>query len=116
MSARRFTHVRLLNAVRVMSDGHLIVTVIMDGGPRRAYSPDYHEFEALPSAPSGITWAAPDYLYTVVDALVVDLLSGDRVKYYECDRDGTRRYEGLRYHDPERIAWLIETLKGRVIV
>lgn len=54
--------------------------------------------------------SAPAYLTTEANRLLVELLSSGRARFCEVDRDGNKRYEQLRYHEPERVAWLINIL------
>jgi len=108
LSKRRYSNVRVLTDVRVMSDGHYWLTVIMDGGPRRSYSPTFG-FEGRGWYP---TWEGPQYLIAETDRLIAEGCRNGTFRFYEHDQEGQRRYDGLRYHDPEQIAWWGETLGG----
>lgn len=107
-SQRRYSNVKVLTEVRCMSDGHYWFTVMMDGGPSRSYQPE-SGFEAVKRAWQ-LTWEAPKYLTTETDRLIAEGCREGRFKVYECDRDGYKRYDKLRYHDPAIFAWYAEHL------
>lgn len=108
VSKRRFSNVQVLTEVRCMSDGHYWFRVTMDGGPVRSYQPECG-FEAVAKAWQ-FTWEAPKYLIAETDRLIAKGCREGRFKVYECDRDGWKRYEDLRYHDPAMFAWYAEHL------
>lgn len=102
----RFTNVRLRKEVRVMSNGHYWFRVSMDGGRTRDYAPDTG-FDGLGNS---FSWAAPKYLIAETDRLIADGCATGYFVFYEHDQDGNRRYDNLRYHDPEHIQWWADHL------
>lgn len=53
---------------------------------------------------------APAYLTAAVNRQLVEALRAGRIKFFEYDRDKNKRYDNLRYHEPEAVEWLIKIL------
>lgn len=43
----------------------------------------------------------PKYAHAAIKALIADGIQRGGFKVYECDQDGNRRFDGLRYHDAD---------------
>lgn len=56
-------------------------------------------------------WRAPFYLTLEVMRQLQNWLKDGTLKVYEYNRDGVKRYEDLRYHEPAHLKWLIEEMK-----
>lgn len=105
MAQRRFTNIRVSSEVRVMSDGHFWFRVFMTGGVPRDYAIDLGFMEADNAPSSVMGWKAPKYLVEEVDKQIGVMFRDKTAKFYECDRDGWKRYDNLRYLDMDMVAW-----------
>ncbi len=102
---RRYTNIRVLLTFNVSSSSHAFFTVRWDGGSRE-YSPQIGWF-SLPKSWSDGWSQAPRYLTAAADACILRLLQSGDYRAYEYDRDGNKRYEGLRYWNDELKAEII---------
>lgn len=53
----------------------------------------------------------PNYVYETVERQILDMIRAGKLRFYECDRDGNKRYENLRYHSADSFEWVIKRLE-----
>jgi len=108
MRPRKYTNINILSEVYVDSSQTYHFMVQCDVWGKRLYNPNLLSyqigfgFDDLPNAPR--------YLKDKVKAKILERLKSPDAKFYEKDRDGWKRYTGLRYHDAESLARQIEYL------
>ncbi len=91
----KYRNIRVSPLFYVSSSGHGFFTVLWDGGSRD-YSLDF----GFHGRGQALEWnGAPAYLEAAVKAGILALLKSEDARPYEYDRDGVKRYEGLRYYD-----------------
>lgn len=92
MKPHKYSITGIASEVRIFSNGQYSFKVFIDGGTfwYRYYGPGF-----------GIEGfaAAPAYLYIAIKDAIADGIRDKKFKWYECDRDGNKRYSDLRYHD-----------------
>lgn len=104
---RRYQNVKAARAVYVNSLGqyHLEVwyeDVLLGKTIEREYCWDLLD-------PLGVK--APAYLERECERLFLARLKDDGTRFYEFDRDGHKRYTGLRYYDPADVAAIIGAIE-----
>jgi hypothetical protein len=92
---RKYTEILVSSSVYVNSQGDYTFSVRIKGYGHVKYDPSVG-FWTETAEPK-----FPKYVEEAVDEQVVQLLMGNDTVYYEYDRDGNKRYENFRYHDPE---------------
>lgn len=92
MKLRKYSVRGIATEVRIFSNGQYSFKVFIDGCTfwYRNYSPGF-TIDDFTNAPA--------YLYIAIKDAIADGIRDDRFKWYECDRDGNKRYGDLRYHD-----------------
>lgn len=118
MTYRKFINVRVWTHINISSSGHYFAEmsyteVDRDGKIRRTWSRDYCVSDDifLALSPYQDEWSAPKYVYEAVHSQLIDLHEKGKLKFFEYDRDKNKRYENLRYHEPEHWQWLVDHLK-----
>lgn len=105
--SRKYINISVSSEINVSSSGHFSVHVSWRGSKGRLYDFDCgfmtnHEYNA-------INWeGAPQYLIRETLRQIVEMITTRAAKYYEYDRDGNKRYENLRYYEPELAQWWAE--------
>ena len=111
MSKRTYSSVKVYSKVRCMSDGHHWFSVKLDytsgGYLTREYSPGYG-FDGLGYA---LGWTAPAYVEAMVKHEIGQMCRDNVFNVYECDRDGNKRRDDLRYHNADVFKWYAENYK-----
>lgn len=101
-----YTLTDVFTDVYCSSTGHYGVDVrISYRGHNRKRSYDFNGGFWLPQA--YIPATMPKYIERAVDERLRELYTAGKLRFYECDRDGNRRYDDLRYHDPRAFEWQI---------
>lgn len=102
---RKYTNITVSKHVYVTSTGHYEARVMWTGGMA------YYALGMGLLTTTGYTWdRAPKYLVSEAQRLIAEMFRDGSAKFYEYDRDHNKRYDNLRYHDPEVVAWWAERL------
>ena len=103
----KYQDFRVYNTVYVSSTGHYSFRVsFTENGKKTGRDYDYGLYYPLRRN-------YPRYVTSAVELEIAKLLKSGEAKFYEVDRDGNRRYEGLRYHMPELIPSMIKSLEQK---
>ncbi len=52
----------------------------------------------------------PKYVMDAIMREMLRLTTDEQLTFYEYDRDGEKRYDGLRYHEPEYFAAIVKAV------
>lgn len=98
MPQPKYTQVFVLSEVNVSSTRHYSFRVTIKEATRlhRVYYDGLKSFWTEKAYPR-----FPQYVVQECQRQVMSRLLSDDTRYFEYDRDGNKRYEELRYHDPE---------------
>lgn len=108
MISRKFSEVSVVHEIYCSSSfDHFVGIVYRENGEWR--SRDFWIDGRALLGKRGLSVEIPQYF---LDDILRGLLQAlkDGVKVCEYDRDGNKRFEGLRYHDPEWIQGRIDSL------
>lgn len=92
---RKYTEILVSSSVYVNSQGDYTFSVRIKGFGHVKYDPSVGFWTATAEP------KFPKYVEEAVDEQVVQILLSNDTVYYEYDRDGNKRYDNFRYHDPE---------------
>lgn len=107
-----YTDIRVHREINVSSSFDYFVKVYYKHNGQRMSRDYWITGGALESLQNTGTVKVPRYVMHEVDAQLLDLMKSGRAKYYEYDRDGHKRYEDLRYYDPERVQGFIRRFEA----
>jgi hypothetical protein len=98
MRERKYTQVYVLSEVNVSSTRHYSFRVTIKEATRlhRVFYDGLRGFWTETTNPR-----FPQYVIRECQRQTMSRLLSDDTRYFEYDRDGNKRYENLRYHDPE---------------
>lgn len=57
---------------------------------------------------------APRYITREVQAQIIAFYDADKLKVYECDREGNQRFENLRYFEPDMLTYAIQDIRNEL--
>jgi hypothetical protein len=100
MPQHKYTQVYVMSEVNVSSTRHYSFRVTIKEATRlhRVYYDGSKEFWTERAFPR-----FPQYVVRECQRQVMSRLLSDETRYFEYDRDRNKRYENLRYHDPEHV-------------
>lgn len=108
MKHRKYTNVRVWDGIYCTSTYNYFVTVTwLENGKhtRREMQVNDGSFDGF-----GTQWewnGAPKYLMNEIWAALWLMVQADDCRVYEKDREGERRYENLRYHEPNYLKRMV---------
>lgn len=108
----RYDSVFVMTIINVSSSGHYFASVLyIDNAAHKTVRRGY----CLGSGFLALTerygdWKAPVYLEREVCRQLREWMLGGKAIYFEYDRDGNKRFSGLRYYDAEQAAALAARL------
>lgn len=101
--------ISVLNNIYCSSSGHYYVKVSIRSAQGRREVRDFDlQSDALLHKNDFAEYkSAPKYVLTSIKEQLRQMLKDDRLNVYEVNQDGERRYTELRYHDLQRLQYLI---------
>lgn len=104
--------VSVLNTIYCSSSGHYYgkVSIRNGRGKRDVRDFDFQNGVLLHKNDFAEYKGAPKYILDEIKTLYHQMLEGDKLIVYEVNQDGERRYTELRYHDPDKLRYLIERM------
>ncbi len=98
MPQPKYTEVSVLSEVNVSSTRHYSFRVVIKEANKihRVFYDGSKGFWTETTHPR-----FPQYVIRECQRQTMSRLLSDDTRYFEYDRDGNKRYENLRYHDPE---------------
>lgn len=108
MKPRKFHSIQIHRHANVTSTGHYGWEVSYRDTSGNRHHRWYHYGLMKP-----MEFKAPKYLIAEVERLIAADIENGITVFYEFDRDGNKRYENLRYHDPDYVQRsILPNLKG----
>lgn len=102
---RKYRNIKVSSEINVSSTGHFTARVMWTGGARWYALDDGF----LSNSPNMHDWnSAPKYLIDETKRQIANMIKDGTAKFFEYDRDKNRRYENLRYYDPEHAQWVAD--------
>ncbi|MGB1284939.1 MAG: hypothetical protein ACPG7F_00280 [Aggregatilineales bacterium] len=120
---KAYSVIKVSPHVYVNSSSHYSFEIVLDWrGSRRSgwYDPMHHDLVMKHSGRwkwnSSIVRKYPKYLREDIAAAVHELFTSGDAQFYEYDRDGSKRYDNLRYHHDESfnacLEWITQDIIG----
>lgn len=110
MARPKYTQIYVTSEVYVNSQSDYTFYAHIKGYGKVAYDPSVG-FYVPESRQNPSMNRFPLYVRREVDRQVLERLLSSDTRYHEYDRDGNKRYENLRYHDIERVNYLIQDFR-----
>lgn len=108
MKARKFHSVEVSRQCNVSSSGHYHWQVWYRDLSNKRYHRHYCYNVGDP-----LDFKAPAYLVAEVERLIASDIEAGITRFFEYEQYGSKRFENLRYHDPDYVMKsILPTLKG----
>lgn len=103
MKPKKYQDIEILTEVNVSSTSNYSFKGVCNWG-RFDYSGGY--FFRKGRREDWITWEPPKYFIEQVKRQIGKMARAGSFKFFEYNQDRVKRYENLRYHDPEYVEYL----------